>query len=60
MSSLFSPMQDFVDQDAAVATARAALDLLLTPPAPPPEPAPKTMDRRSFFRGAVSTREATP
>jgi [NiFe] hydrogenase assembly HybE family chaperone len=60
MSSLFSPMQDFVDQDAVMATAWAALDLLLTPPAPPPEPAPKAMDRRAFFRGAISAREATP
>jgi hypothetical protein len=29
MCSLFSPMQDFVDQDAALATARAAVAALM-------------------------------
>jgi [NiFe] hydrogenase assembly HybE family chaperone len=50
LCSLFSPMQDFVDQDAAIATARAALDVLLEPPPPPPEKPAETLDRRSFFR----------
>ncbi|WP_374544947.1 [NiFe]-hydrogenase assembly chaperone HybE [Rhodoblastus sp.] len=59
MCSLFSPMQDFVDQEAAVATAQAALDLLLAQPAPPPPPAPQSMDRRAFFRGAFSREAAS-
>jgi [NiFe] hydrogenase assembly HybE family chaperone len=58
MCSLFSPMQDFVDQEAALATARAALDVLLTPPAPPLEPPAPSMDRRAFFRGAFRAPEA--
>ena len=31
MCSLFSPMQDFVDQEGAIATAQAALDALFDP-----------------------------
>jgi len=34
MCSLFSPMQDFVDQPSAVAVAQAVLAQLLPPPAP--------------------------
>jgi len=61
-ASLFSPMQDFVDHAAALATAEAAMDALMKPPqaatpAPPPPSAPApareekvAMDRRSFFR----------
>jgi [NiFe] hydrogenase assembly HybE family chaperone len=55
MCSLFSPMQDFADHEAALATARASLDLLLAPPPPeipvPEVPAPN-LDRRAFFRRA--------
>ena len=48
MCSLFSPMQDFADHEAALATAQAALDRLLAPPAddragaenPAPQPGP--------------------
>jgi [NiFe] hydrogenase assembly HybE family chaperone len=57
MCSLFSPMQDFEDQEAALATAKAAFELLLTPPAPPPEPPVRSMDRRAFFRGGVRAPE---
>jgi [NiFe] hydrogenase assembly HybE family chaperone len=60
LCSLFSPMDDFVDHEAAMATARAALDLLLTAPPPPPERASQTMDRRAFFRGGFGRSEATP
>ncbi|MCI4677451.1 [NiFe]-hydrogenase assembly chaperone HybE [Rhodoblastus acidophilus] len=56
--SLFSPMDPFVDQEAALATARAALDALLTPPAPPPEQLAARFDRRALFRGAFTEREA--
>jgi [NiFe] hydrogenase assembly HybE family chaperone len=54
MCSLFSPMQDFVDHEAALATAQAALDLLLAPPAndPAPENPAPNLDRRAFFRRA--------
>ncbi|WP_298424424.1 [NiFe]-hydrogenase assembly chaperone HybE [Rhodoblastus sp.] len=58
--SLFSPMDEFVDHEAAVATARAALDALLTPPAPSPEKTEARMDRRAFFRGGFARPEATP
>jgi len=60
MGSLFSPMQDFVDQEAAVATAQAALASLLDPEfqseasdalpqveaAPPKTPAQRAQDFR--------------
>ena len=36
-ASLFSPMQDFVDHAAALATAQAALAALMQPPAPEPQ-----------------------
>jgi [NiFe] hydrogenase assembly HybE family chaperone len=57
-ASLFSPMQDFVDHAAALATAQAALAALMqtpaeTEPPPPPEPPKKqqvALDRRAFFR----------
>jgi [NiFe] hydrogenase assembly HybE family chaperone len=58
--SLFSPMDEFVDQAAALVTAQAALDVLMTPPAPTPETANAQTDRRAFFLGAFSAREATP
>ncbi len=50
MCSLFSPMQDFCDQDAAIATARASLDALCNPGlldgAPAPEAYPAAPDSR--------------
>jgi [NiFe] hydrogenase assembly HybE family chaperone len=57
-ASLFSPMQDFCDHAAALATAEAALAALMQPrkgeqPPPPPEPPqkqPVALDRRAFFR----------
>jgi len=53
-ASLFSPMQDFVDHAAALATAEASMAALMQPPktaapAPAPDP-PAVMDRRAFFR----------
>ena len=52
--SLFSPMFEFADMEAAIATADAALAEILTAPAPPPEPAPapslqKPLSRRALF-----------
>jgi len=44
--SLFSPMQDFADQNAAIAVACGVLDQLRAPPAPP-----VTVSRRSLFSG---------
>jgi [NiFe] hydrogenase assembly HybE family chaperone len=64
--SLFSPMDEFADQAAALATAEAALDALLAPPAPAlaPAPAPERplaqVDRRVFFSSAFPAREAAP
>jgi [NiFe] hydrogenase assembly HybE family chaperone len=56
-ASLFSPMQDFLDHEGALATAQAAMDALMKAPAPAPEVeapvAPKqpvALDRRAFFR----------
>ena len=52
--SLFSPMQDFTDHEAAQVAALAAADALFEadPPATPaePKPAPK-VSRRSLFGG---------
>lgn len=56
LASLFSPAQEFEDQAAAVATAREALALLRTPPAPSP---PEAHSRRELFdtlRGRRSDR----
>lgn len=51
--SLFSPMFEFVDQDAAVATARAVLAELRQPPAPaapaPASSAPQASRRALLF-----------
>ncbi|TRL26617.1 [NiFe]-hydrogenase assembly chaperone HybE, partial [Methylosinus sporium] len=53
--SLFSPMDDFADHDAARTAARAALDALLDPTlneAPKREPEPTAaLDRRALFGG---------
>ncbi len=63
-ASLFSPMQDFVDHAAALATAQNAMEAVMHAPpalrkgAPPPAPAPEpkapgepaALDRRAFFR----------
>lgn len=49
--SLFSPMQAFVDQAAALATAEAVMQQLFEPP-PAPEPAaPASVSRRALLRG---------
>lgn len=65
MCSLFSPVLEFPHQAAAVATARAALDQLLAPPAESrqggPRPAPggaarpvsPRVSRREFLRAAL-------
>jgi len=52
-ASLFSPMNEFADMEAARQTAQAALDALFAPPAPP------ALDRRAFLRGRVAREEAT-
>jgi|APDOM4702015118_1054815.scaffolds.fasta_scaffold02252_5 [NiFe] hydrogenase assembly HybE family chaperone len=51
--SLFSPMGDFVDHDAALATARAVLDELRRPE--PPQPAPPTASRRALLLGRAAS-----
>lgn len=48
MCSLFSPLPQFADHDSAVATAREVLQLLCTPPAPPPPNGPDLSRRRLF------------
>lgn len=54
--SLFSPMFEFADQDAAVATATEVLQLLRKP-APMPD-APAQPARRGFLMGRSRTGEA--
>ena len=58
--SLFSPMHEFQDQAAALATAQAVVDLLAQPPeaqaaasaqAAPAQPATGVADRRGFLFG---------
>ncbi|HXW10839.1 MAG TPA: [NiFe]-hydrogenase assembly chaperone HybE [Steroidobacteraceae bacterium] len=52
--SLFSLMHDFIDHEAARATALAAAEALFEPPAPPPaaqRAASPAMSRRRFLRG---------
>lgn len=53
--SLFSPMFDFADMEAARQVATETLALLLTPPAPHEAPA---LDRRALLRGNFSRPEA--
>ena len=53
--SLYSPMAEFVDHAAAVATAQAVLDELRRPVAPPPA---VDRSRRTLFLGRGSTRAA--
>lgn len=55
MCSLFSPMLQFADQDAAVATAEAAMAEIMTPPA---APTPAPMSRRRLFGLAGDGAEA--
>lgn len=52
--SLFSPMGDFVDHDAAAATARAVLEELRKPPEPPAAPPPQA-SRRALLFGRSTT-----
>jgi len=54
MCSLFSPMQDFVDQEAAVATAQAALHGILDPRLLEGAPAPEA------YPAAPESRRETP
>lgn len=60
MCSLFSPMLEFADQAAAIATAEAAMGELLTPPAQKEPPATQaamgTRSRRALF--GLGTTEA--
>jgi [NiFe] hydrogenase assembly HybE family chaperone len=49
LCSLFSPMFQFEDQAAAVTAAKAALQGLLT------SPAPRTVSRRDLLRGYLGT-----
>lgn len=56
--SLFSPMQDFADQDAARSTAQAVMQQLLQPPQATPTAATvmaqQPLSRREFLRGRLS------
>lgn len=52
--SLFSPMFEFADQSAAVATARAVLELVRTAPAPAKSAVPAA--RRAFLFGRPAQR----
>jgi [NiFe] hydrogenase assembly HybE family chaperone len=57
--SLFSPMQDFADHAAVMATAAEALTALFTAPEPPPPPTPpmeREMGRRNLLRGRISAK----
>lgn len=56
--SLFSPMFEFKDWDAARAAAEAALVALTTPEDAPP-PASAGLNRRELFRGRSGTGAAT-
>jgi [NiFe] hydrogenase assembly HybE family chaperone len=66
LCSLMSPVLQLEDQDAARIAARAALDTLLSPPAPQEEPpgplrtiaenAGKPMSKREFLSGRVFRR----
>lgn len=50
--SIFSPMQDFPDQDTALATAEAVMNEVMRPPAPSVAAAPTTeTSRRGLLRG---------
>ena len=55
--SLFSPMFEFEDQAAAVATARAVLAELRKPPPPPPADAPQASRRALLFGRGASAQE---
>jgi len=57
MCSLFSPMLQFADQDAALATAQAAIAELLTPPSAPAAPPPSSYSRRRLFGLAADQAE---
>ncbi len=53
MCSLFSPMFDFVDHEAASQTAAAVMDGIMSPPGNESEPEPaasRPMSRRDLFR----------
>lgn len=59
MCSLFSPMQEFADQEAALATAEAAARELMTAPAAAAQPQEPLRSRRALFGlagGAEETR----
>ena len=53
MCSLFSPMFEFEDQSAAVATAEAAIRELMTEEEPEPR-RPAQVNRRDLFRGIAA------
>lgn len=57
MCSLFSPMSDFADQDAARETAGEVLRLLRKPP-PKPD-VPLAPSRRAFITGRLGSKERT-
>jgi [NiFe] hydrogenase assembly HybE family chaperone len=55
--SLFSPMQQFADQAAALATAEAVMQQLFEPDPPPAAPQPAAapgISRRDLLRGTLS------
>ena len=59
MCSLFSPMFEFEDQAAAVATAESAIQELMTEEEPDEETSqqPAPVSRRDLFRGIAAGRE---
>lgn len=59
-SSLFSPMFDFADQDAAVATAREVLRLLRDVPSTAPLPAPVALPAPSVAAPATAHANERP
>ena len=63
MCSLFSPVFEFEDHAAAVATAKSVLEQLMTPPdveeeSEDPKPQSEPVSRRDLFRGLNRREEA--
>jgi [NiFe] hydrogenase assembly HybE family chaperone len=56
LCSLFSPMNEFIDHEAAVATAHAVLLLLRPVPSPPGQPPVEVPARRGFLFGRSALR----
>lgn len=56
--SLFSPMDDFIDQAVAREVAEASLNELFVAPEPETPPQPQPLDRRAFLRKALGRKDA--